>query len=156
MGFKRGTYLLTFDDPRLEGLEIRARGASVGEISDVMGLAYLADKDVTKEDMAELDILFRLFAGCPALCDWEHEDRDGIHYASKIVSWNLEEGDDTPVAPSYEQLVSEEMAFQVSTVMTWLEAVIGTPGELGKDLSSGGPSVEESIPMETLSLAPVS
>lgn len=156
MGFKRGTYLLTFDDPRLEGLEIRARGASVAEVTTVMGLAYLADKDVTREDMAELDILFRLFAGCPQLCTWEHEDRAGQHYASKIISWNLEDDDDTPVTPSYEQLVSEEMAFQVSTVMTWLDAVIGTPGELGKDLSSGGPSAEESIPMEMLSLAQVS
>jgi hypothetical protein len=156
MGFKRGTYLLTFDDPRLEGLEIRARGASVAEVATVMGLAYLAGKDVTKEDMAELDILFRLFAGCPQLCTWAHEDRAGQHYVSKIISWNLEDDDDTPVAPSYEQLVSEEMAFQVSTVMNWLDAVLGTPGELGKDSSSGGPLAEESIPMETLSLAQVS
>lgn len=153
MGFKRGTYLLTFEDPRLEGLEIRARGASVAEISNVMDLAYLAGKNVSKEDLAELDILFRLFAGCPSLCDWQHEDRAGRHYVSKILSWNLEDDDDTPVLPSYEQLVSEEIAFQVGVVMSWLEAVIGTPGETGKGSSSGGPSVEELIPMETLSPA---
>jgi len=160
VGFRAVTYLLVFDDPQYEGLEIRARGASIGQMAQLMDLATLAEtKSMTKEEFARLEILFRIFAGCPAACDWPHEDQGGNHYVSKIKSWNLEDEQDgcvVEVPADYAGFMEQDINFQMAVVFAWMDAVVGTPGDLGKDSTDGGASVEESIPMETLSLAPVS
>jgi hypothetical protein len=157
MGYKRPTYVLIFDDPQYEGLEIRTRGASIGQVTELMDLMRLADlKDVSKQDLAELEKLWRMFAGCPDVCTWPHEDQGGNHYVSKIKEWNLEDEDDVPVPPTYAGFMDQDLNFQMAVAFAWLDAAIGTPGELGKDSSSGGQSPEVSIPMEVLSLVPAS
>ena len=161
MGYIRNkTYILTFpdDDDEFAGLEVQAKGASVGQVLGLLDLTRLAGmKDVTLEDRRELERLFRLFCGCPAGCDWTHEDQGGNHYVSKIKSWNLQDEDAgclVDVPPDYTGFMAQDMEFQMALVFAWLDAIVGTPGELGKASNDGGPFPEGSIPMATLSSVP--
>lgn len=161
MGYRRDkTYVLTFADVQFEGLEIRARGASIGQVIGLIDLVDLAERDMAKisrEDRRELDRLFRLFAGCPKACDWDHAEQGGNHYVSKIKSWNLEDSDGIPAPATYEGYMSEDMEFQLAVVFAWMDAVVGSGGgDLGKGSNSGGLPEEGSIPMETLPDAPPS
>lgn len=164
MGYVRNkTYVLAFTDEEFEGLEVHAKGASIGQVLGLLDLLKLADIDditkVTEQDRRDLDRLFRVFAGCPKLCDWLHEDQGGNHYVSKIKSWNLQDGDAgcvVDIPPTYEGLMEQDMQFQLALVFAWLDGVVGTPGELGKDSTDGGHSAEASIPMAPLSSAPPS
>jgi len=158
MGYKRPVYLLHFEDEQFEGLEIRCRGASIGQVAGLMDLASLAGKedDFSKEDLESLELLWRVFAGCPVDCNWPHEDQGGNCYVSKIKEWNLEDEDDVLVPADYAGFMAQDLAFQMAVAFSWLDGVLGTPGELGKGLTSGGPSPEVSIPMEALSPALVS
>lgn len=151
MGFERNkTYVLAFDGTDYEGLEVRARGASVAGLMRAVDLATLLDGGkLGSEDMTRIDTLFRIFAGCPALCVRTHEelaDSGREHYANKILSWNLTE-DGQPISADYEGLMSQDIEFASDLVMAWLDGVVGTPGPLGDSLSAGTPSVEELMSM---------
>jgi|ERR1044072_567283 hypothetical protein len=156
MGYERNrVFLLTFEDPDLAGLEVRAKSASTGQLMSMMDLMELTNRDsLDPGDIKRMDKLFRTFAGCPDECVQTHEDLGGEpgvrHYISKIKSWNLEE-DGIPVPPTYEGLMDQDMEFVVALVFAWMDGQVGTPGELGKDSNDGGRSVEVSIPMEPLS-----
>ena len=164
MGYVRNkTYVLVFpaDDEEYAGLEVRTKGASVGQVLGLLDLVRLADvKDLTQitpEDRRELERLFRLFCGCPAGCDWAHEDQGGSHYVTKIRSWNLQDEDAgcvVDVPADYTGFMAQDMEFQMALVFAWLDAVVGTPGELGKASTDGGQFPEGSIPMATLSSVP--
>lgn len=158
-GYKRPVYVLEFDDPQFEGLEIRCRGASIGQVGQLMGLMALAGStNLSKEDLDSLELLWRVFAGCPEECPWPHEEQGGNHFVSKIKSWNLEdedgEGCTVEVPATYAGFMEQDLNFQMAVAFAWLDGVLGTPGELGKGSSSGAPSVEASLPMEPLLLVP--
>lgn len=162
MGYQRNkTYLLAFDDPDYEGLEIRARGLSINRAMAAMRLAEVFDNDehnFTAEDLVKLDILMRMFAGCPANCGQEHPelaDAGVEHYTSRIVSWNLEDEDGRPLEPSYATFTDQDADFTMNVVMAWLQGVLSTPAPLDGTSSDGKPPGAVSIPMETLSLAPL-
>jgi hypothetical protein len=117
MGFKREprTYLLVFDDPELEGLEVRARSLSVGELND--------DETTLLEN-----------------------------FANALVKWNLEDRDGNPLPATLETLNTyPDIDFINGLARAWIKAVAGVGDELGKDSDSGRPSLEGSIPMESLS-----
>jgi hypothetical protein len=136
MGYKRKrkTYVLSFDDPELAGLEVRARGASIGKLFGLMDLMRFADRrgDLKPEDVQEMDQLFRLFA-------------------DRLESWNLEEEDGTPIEPTYENLMDQEINFVLPLVLAWADALVGTGGPLDESLPAGQQPEVASIPMEPLS-----
>jgi len=157
MGFRTTTYVLVFEDERYEGLEVKARGASIGQMTQLLDLASLAGmKTMAKDDLEKLDILFRIFAGCPVGCTWPHDDQGGNCYVSKIKSWNLEDEDAgcvVSVPPNYAGFMEQDINLQMAVVFAWMNGVIGNPGELGKGSTGGGALAEASIPMEILSPA---
>lgn len=157
MGYRRAKpiYVLKFDDPELEGLEVRAKGASIGQLMKLMDLARFASGEKFQiSDTRELDGLFELFA-------------------SKLISWNLEDEDGTPVTFEPQMikdppdttkfrletdaeakarvLRDQDMEFALDLVLAWIGAVIGVSAPLDQPSTDGTPLEVASIPMETLS-----
>lgn len=167
MGYrrKRKVYVLKFEDPELAELEVRAGGASVEQLMDLMDLARFGAGGAKFgiEDMKEIKGLFDLFA-------------------SKLISWNLETEDGTPVTfdpqmievaspvqgspaeeyPTIKRLETDteaktrvlrdqDMDLAMDLVMAWVGAVIGVSDPLEQRSTGGAPYPVESIPMETLS-----
>ena len=152
MGFERNrVYLLTFEDPDLEGLEVRAKPASAGQLLTLIELMDRVQQS-GEENVKDVLTLIRMFGGCPPDCSDPHDDQGGNPYVNRLQSWNLEENG-VPVPANYVGLMDQDLDFVTSMIDAWIKAQVGTSDELGKDSNSGGPSPEAQIPMETLSPA---
>lgn len=133
MGYvpKRKVYTLIFEDPEMNGLEVRIRGLTTGQFMDVAAKKEEAEQG---GDPAEL---FQMMV-------------------DQLVSWNIEEEDGTPVPATLEGLKTLDMPFTMAIVNAWTDAVAGVPAPLEQSSPAGAPSLEASIPMETLSSSLVS
>lgn len=138
MGYKRKktVYRMRFEG-ELEGLEVTATAPPLGFLEDAMSLASLTGKnakDLTPEEYAKV---MGLFSG----------------FANHLVSWNLENDDDTPVPATLEGCRSQDLDFMFEIIEAWLDAVgnVGESDPLGRPSSDGRPSLEASMPMEPLS-----
>jgi hypothetical protein len=110
------------------GLEVSTRSVSGGALLDIMELAVKARE--TKDEKQAVQVVRALFT----------------EFADKaLVSWNLEEpvddddpdGEVRPVPATLAGLLSQDLDFSQMIIETWIEAVSGTPGDLGKDSTSG-------------------
>lgn len=146
MGFVRKTKILklVFDDPSMEGLEVRAKAVPLGALMEIAKVANLVGKVgaiPTEEQMEDLDNLFQRFA-------------------KVLVDWNLEESIDgnppTPVPATIEGIYSQDLDFMVDVVVAWIEAVAGVSAPLDSKSPSGVTFPEGSLPMEALSPNPLS
>ena len=155
MGYRRNKeYVLAFEDDDLAGLEIRARGASVQLLTRGLALADVARNMTGAPTPAErqaLNELLMIFGGCPSACSLDHADNLGQHYKSRMISWNFEDDNGEPLAPTAENFLDQDMDVTFAVVMAWIEEVGGTPGPLEMNSNDGGPSEAVSIPMEELS-----
>lgn len=158
-GYRRSkTYVMTFEDEDLAGLEIKARGASLGMMMHAAALAGVLDGMTgtpTAQQRDSLNELVRLFAGCPARCQREHDPdvlEPGKHFHSRIREWNFEDDDGDPLPPGHDGFADQDMELQIAVIFAWIDTVSGSGGgPLGENSNDGTPSAEESIPMETLS-----
>ncbi|MGE5828652.1 MAG: hypothetical protein ACM30G_09860 [Micromonosporaceae bacterium] len=139
MGYvwKGKTYRLVFADDEFAGLEVVARSASVGAYRRIADLATREfAHPPSEDDLGEIDNLF-------------------AEFAAVLVSWNLEDeapdGTRTPVPATFEGMASQDLTLVRQIIWSWMEAVAGISGPLEQPSDGGGPSVEESIPMEVLS-----
>jgi hypothetical protein len=159
MGYKRTkTYELTFESEDLAGLEIKARGASIGVMMYASSLAEVLDKldaAPNADERRKVEELIRIFAGCPDGCDWDHTEalgEPGQHFTSRIREWNFEDDGGAPLTPSYREFAAQDMDLTMPVILSWISGVSGSgSGPLGESASDGGPSEVESIPMEELS-----
>jgi hypothetical protein len=135
-GFRRQarTIVLHFTG-ELEGLEVRAHSVSVGTITRMLELAQKVQGKLAPEDIGIIGELFGTFAAA-------------------VVSWNLEHEEQpeqwVPTPISVAGLEKHDGDFVLDMIMAWIDGAIGTPGETGKESPDGKPSVEASMPMETL------
>jgi len=135
MGYKapRRVYSLEFEGDEFDGLVIKVRPPTVGEALDNLDLSWLGDKTLSDEEMtARLTDLYALFA-------------------SRLVSWNLEDDDDTAIPSTLDGLLSLERDFGIRVVKAWLETA--PPAPLGANSPSTEQSVELSIPMDETSVS---
>lgn len=140
MGYRKQkkVFVLTFEDPELEGLEVRATGLSVGKMISMLDLARLSNGNkLTSDAVEDIDKLFRTFA-------------------QALVSWNLEDDAGQPVPATYEGLMSQDLDFVMALAMAWMDGMVGTPGPLDGNSSGGERSEVPPMPMETLSANPLS
>jgi hypothetical protein len=131
-GFRRERTLfaLKFEDPEFEGLEVMAKSMP---LRDYFAIQKLQDKADTDPEAAE-ELLRKL--------------------ASVIVSWNLTDEDDQPVPPTYEGLAEQELSFVMPVFFAWMQAVASVPNPSPGTSNGSGTSVEDSMPMEALSMSP--
>lgn len=127
MGYKRNpkVYNLRFQDGEFEGLEVQVRSVSMGQL-----IAYRSGKDDgDKDSTVELVELL----------------------ADRIIGWNLEDEDGTPVPPTLEAIKAEDNDLIFAVINQWMDAVSGVKAPLPQSSPAGEPSPVESIPMAPLS-----
>lgn len=127
----RKVYVLTFDDPSLAGLEVRARSVPVGMFLSLVALASTIDESdgFTPDVAAAFDGLVDGFAGA-------------------LESWNLQDEDGTPVPTTAEAVKDQDSDFVMQLVSAWMEAVGEVDAPLGPGSSGGDRTLEASLPMD--------
>lgn len=130
MGFKRDrVYLLKFEDPDLNGLEVRARSVPLKKFLDLISLSEVDTGKASTRESVENAI--RMFADV-------------------LISWNVEDADGNPVPATLDGLYSQDFEFVVQIIKAWQDSISGVSDPLARRSSGGERSLEESIPMETL------
>lgn len=134
MGYKRPKriFKLKFTDPEMGGLEVRAKSTSLGGFLTIAKLVDLKDRLTAGDDaIAEVEELFSTFAKC-------------------LVSWNLLDDDDSPVPPTKDGLLSQDLDFVLEIIGAWAQAIGGVSTPLAMPSRDGARLLEESLPMEPL------
>ncbi|MEV3857723.1 hypothetical protein AB0J38_25785 [Streptomyces sp. NPDC050095] len=123
MGYrpKRRIYDLQFEDPEMDGLEVKVRHVNTG---DALALDAAVEAG-TEEGLRK----------CLTLL------------AESLVSWNVE-GDDGPVPATLDGVMAQELDFNIAIVNAWRTALVGVPAPLDSASPDGVPSLEASIPMD--------
>ncbi|MEU6397881.1 hypothetical protein ABZ867_12975 [Streptomyces cinnamoneus] len=76
--------------------------------------------------------------------------------ADKLIAWNLEDEDGTPVPTTVEAVLEQDQGLMLAILGKWLDGLAGVPAPLDPSSTDGEPSQAASIPMETLSSSLVS
>jgi hypothetical protein len=128
MGYKpkRKIYNLDFTGTDHEGLRVSIRGLNTGQYMD------LFEAKTEAEAGGETNKLLTIMAG-------------------QLVSWNVEDDDDTPVPATLDGIKTQDLDFNLAVVNAWTTAMAGVPAPLEQPSTDGGPSLEASIPVEILS-----
>lgn len=141
MGYRkpRKLYHLVWPEGHeLHGLELEMRGLSIGQLTSLS--ARLGSVTGAQDMAAQYGEVFALFA-------------------SKLVSWTLED-DDGPVPATAEGVAAQaddDPMFMISLVMAWADAVASVDTPLPNGSIPGPPSgLEASLPMAPLSQSPSS
>lgn len=124
---KRKVLVLKFEDEDFDGVEIRARAASMGRALELTGEADAARRPGT--GLEQVNGLFDEFA-------------------TALLSWNLEDDDDQPVPATRDGLLSLDIQDVMVIILAWFDAMLSIGEGLGKGSTSGSPFPEVSIPME--------
>lgn len=135
MGYQPPTYRLVFEDPTLDGLEVRTRGASIEHIAtwqSVIGQGIALVQPEGAEYRGKV---------CDLLAD-------------RIIDWNLEDEQGQPVPVTSAAIAEQDWTLLLKIGRAWLAAAAGVSRPLEPDSPSGQPFPEESIPMETSSSSP--
>jgi hypothetical protein len=140
MGFvRRKQYKLHnhFQDPELAGLEVVAEPLPVGEHM-VLLLTCQSRPGQTAQEVAE----------------WV--GKMSALLAEAIEVWNLEDRTGRPVPVTAEAVATLDQDFLYELAGAYFRASSEVPAPLEQPSSGGGPSLEASLPMETLSSSPPS
>lgn len=141
MGFKRPVYVLHFEGT-YDGLEIKAKGAPLGELVELQSLMELGEGLLAKGEEAQA-----------------RRDRLVELIGSKLISWNLTEEvtppgaaepEEVPVPCTTASLAKEDWQMVIYIARSWIRGAVGVRDDLGKGSASGVPSEVEAIPMEAL------
>jgi hypothetical protein len=129
MGYKpdRKVFKLVFDDPSMDGLEVKATSLDIGALFKVTEIR--SKKILTQDDVEEMFSAF----------------------ANALRSWNVEDDDGNPVPTDLAGIYSQELTFIQTIIWAWVDAITGVSDELGKESGSGETFPEGSLPMEPLS-----
>lgn len=132
-GFMRRTFVLDFEDPSFNGLEVRTRSASLGTLmrmQELMGMALGDGEHVTERE----EFFYHL--------------ADSV-----LISWNLLDEQGVPVKISPESLAEEEWPMIRQIARAWVRAVTSVAPPLSNSSSDGDQSEEPQLPyiqMETM------
>lgn len=139
MGYRRKAtvFNLKFEDPEMDGLVVKARSPSMGEMFDVMNFRTLAfnPERMDEQNAERLRDMFEFFG-------------------TFLIEWNLETEQGEAVPCDVSGLLSQDHDFVLAVVMAWLGVVGSVARPLGAKSNGGPPSAVESIPMELLSENP--
>lgn len=124
---KATIFKLIFDDPELNGLEVKCKSVSMGKL---MEFVKLMEKKETNT-LDEFEEICKMFS-------------------KVLVNWNLEDENGNSVPASYEGLMDQEPDFSMMLVLTWIDVMTNVSGPLVGNSLSGNKSLEASIPMEPL------
>lgn len=148
MGFtpKRTVYTLDFTDTELDGLVVKARSVSVGDLLEFTAMADLAERLTGGEEAQAADgkEVMRVVG-----------DLLG-NFADVLREWNLVDEDGNAVPRTVEGLRSLEFRHAMLIITTWTRAASDVPVPLSSGSSGGAPPLELSIPMDASSASQAS
>ncbi len=99
---ERRVYVMTFDDPEYEGLEIRVRSIPIREFHSLLALdPESKDSAVRAESINKM-----LFA-----------------FAEALVSWNMTDENGSPLPTTLEYVESEDVDFIMMCITEWMQAI---------------------------------
>ncbi|MGH7179199.1 MAG: hypothetical protein ACREJC_17610 [Tepidisphaeraceae bacterium] len=128
-------YKLVFDD--MEGLVVRARSATIGEITEFNHLlGFKAAQHVA--------------AGMPVADAEEESKKPLVKFIDFLVDWNVLDDNGDPVPATLAGVSTQEPTFMWKIINAWMTAG-SAPAPLEQPSSDGEQSLEASIPMEPLS-----
>jgi hypothetical protein len=134
-GYKRKAknYVLAFEDPEMDGLEVRVKSMPVGKVREFLRLREEA------EDANSMEAAFGMFDDC-------------------LLSWNLLDDDDQPVPANQAGIDTQDVDFIMAIVTAWMETITGVSDAdpLDGRSTSGEPSLVASLPMVPLSASQAS
>jgi hypothetical protein len=152
MGFKppRRVYLLDFTDTDLDGLEVYARGMSVGALLDTgEGLDAIANMP----DPAELEKLPQAEQARRAAPLMRRSTALYEVFAQHLVSWNYEDEHGQPVPATLDGLRTLDQAHAQAIIRAWREAVAAVPPASSPTSNAGAPSEVPPLPMAVSSVS---
>lgn len=134
MGFnvESDIYKLVFVEPEFEGLVIRARSIPIRDLVKISAASNLKITPLLSND------------------EWEQIRELARIFADALVDWNLEVNGE-PVPTTVDGLLSLPLRMFWKIQGAWWLAIAGVSAPLDDASSGGDPSLEESMPMETLS-----
>lgn len=133
MGFvyEPDVYRLEFADADMNGLEIRVRPLTMGELKHLSKYAG-GNFKLTLGNIDEFDKLMEFLV-------------------ANIVDWNLEKAPGEPMPVTLETIMGLDTKFASKIISAWVDVVSGVEADLGKESSPGeNPEELESVPMEPL------
>lgn len=135
MGYKRAKkqYRLKFEDPDMAGFEVVMGSLSVGELMDLTGSVTAAQTDAAAGAAGNAAMLAK--------------------FAAKIISWNLEDEDGTPVPATLEGVKTQDLGFVMEIITAWMEATAGVDPTSQAAANGTGTLPAVSLPMERLSVS---
>lgn len=136
MGYqiKRRIYVLDFDGTDMEGLEVKVRGGTLGEVFAARDLMGADPNDLSAENV---DVILGQMT----------------ELADHLVSWNLED-DGERIPADIEGLKTLELPDVMQIMQAWMKAQVDVPAPLGDSSISTPPPDLSSIPMEPLAASP--
>lgn len=132
MGFKvqrKGVRLVFKDGTVMDGAEVVVGSLNVGDYMAFTQLSKAGTKPEEFEKIAEI-------------------------LGRKILSWNLEEEDGTPIPHDVTGILGLELDMVMAIITAWTEGVTSVPAPLPEGSSSGATSPEVPIPMTPISSSP--
>ncbi|MFI2349697.1 hypothetical protein ACH492_22120 [Streptomyces sp. NPDC019443] len=127
---KRKRINIKFEEPHeYAGLEVCLRGTNLGE--------FLALRGIGDVDLSDIGDQLKRFG-------------------ESLISWNLLEEDGTPVPPTLEAVYTQDQDLMFALASQWMDVMAGVKAPLDESSPAGEPSLEASIPMESLSSSLVS
>lgn len=132
-GFKapKTIYRLDFAGTELDGLEVRMTGGKLRDVFAAVRLVGVTDETLTAAD-AELAMS-------------QYQDM-----ADHIISWNLEDDNDQPIAPDLDGLKSLETRHIQMIAAAWQKAQVDIPAPLPGASNSSPTTDLSTIRMEAL------
>jgi hypothetical protein len=133
-GYRRKSknYVLAFEDPEMDGLEVKVKSMSVGKVREFLARSR-------SDDGVDVDGTF-------------------TDFEKALLSWNLLDDDDQPVPPTRVGIDAQDVDFIMAIVTAWMETITGVADADPLDGRSnfGEPSLVASLPMEPLSASQAS
>jgi hypothetical protein len=127
VGYRRTPKIHLLDlEENYPGFVVRMKGLKIGKMRRL--LAAMDDDTKTEDMIPEVSQLI----------------------ADHVVSWNLEDDEGNPVAPTQEAVEDFELDMLMDFINAWLEKVNGVSDDLGKDSPSGDRFPGQPVTMEAL------
>lgn len=129
MGYRRKskTYRIIWDEGEYEGLEIRMKSLSVGEMLELGS----ATEGGVYENLVK-------------------------PFTDHLISWNLEDENGKPVPATSKGVGEQDMDLVVAAAMKWMSAMTDVQPDLKETSPSGEISLEDELNLESLSKSLVS
>lgn len=134
MGFqrKRKIYKLDFAETEYEGLVVQVSGLTTGEYLDFLVLSSATPTADANASGNETHTMLEMLA-------------------RHLVSWNLLDEDEAPVAANFDGVKANDLAMNLRIIDAWIGAISGVPEATEKKSLPGDSPLMVSIPAETLS-----